>query len=153
MIIMPVITNQIKHRLYSEVLVGEEDECWPWFGSKDTDGYGIVRIEGRLYKTHRLSYYIATGDDPGELKILHDCNNCPCCNPKHLYKGTSLDNARDRDLAGNTVVPYRHTAQHHQRNEEMRTMYATGKYSQRQLAKLFNVTQGYVSMIVNHKKG
>lgn len=47
------------------------------------------------------------GDGPF---VLHTCDNPPCCNPAHLYRGTALDNARDRDTRGRWKNHWRKTA-------------------------------------------
>ena len=35
-----------------------------------------------------------------KINLCHACNNGKCCNPKHLYWGTPLDNCIDRKEAG-----------------------------------------------------
>lgn len=35
--------------------------------------------------------------------ICHACDNPPCCNPGHLWRGTALDNNHDRIAKGWTV--------------------------------------------------
>lgn len=73
------------------------DECWPWLGACVTDGYGTIAYEGReIYATHRLAYILEHGKVPNGLWVLHTCDNPPCCNPKHLYAGTSINNIQDR---------------------------------------------------------
>jgi hypothetical protein len=47
-----------------------------------------------------VAYFIATGEDPKELHVLHSCDNRSCCNPKHFFKGTHLDNQRDKWAKG-----------------------------------------------------
>jgi len=44
-------------------------------------------------ETHRLAWFLTFG--PPKHLICHDCDNPPCCNPSHLFDGTTLDNALD----------------------------------------------------------
>lgn len=73
---------------------GGPDACWPWTGGGLDEGYGRLSWEGHLELAHRIAYMLTYG--PPENDVLHDCDNPPCCNPTHLYDGTSSDNARDR---------------------------------------------------------
>jgi len=87
-------------RFWSKVAIGAPDECWPWTGSVNEHGYGGIRLggrSGRLWKAHRIAYLIT---HPGEKlapadHICHHCDNPPCCNPAHLYKGDYRTNVDD----------------------------------------------------------
>jgi hypothetical protein len=73
-----------------------EDACWPWPGTRNTAGYGVVSWLGWPFMAHRIAFELANGPlEDGEI-ICHRCDNPPCCNPLHLYAGTHKDNARDR---------------------------------------------------------
>lgn len=54
-----------------------------------------MSVNHKDIRAHRLAYMTATGIDPGDLCVLHRCDNPPCCNPAHLFLGTVADNARD----------------------------------------------------------
>lgn len=68
--------------------------CWEWTGSKTKKGYGKLGLGHQNLMPHRLAYALVF-DDPGEELVCHRCDNPPCCNPFHLFKGTYLDNAHD----------------------------------------------------------
>lgn len=71
------------------------DPCWEWQGAKRPDGYGNVNTRSnRVDYAHRIAWMLAHGD-PGDLLVLHACDNRLCCNPNHLFIGTYLDNNRD----------------------------------------------------------
>jgi hypothetical protein len=63
----------MKDRFWSKVRVGSERECWPWQGAIREGGYGW---------------------------LCHSCDNPPCCNPAHLWLGTSAENTKDMDRKG-----------------------------------------------------
>lgn len=84
---------------WSRVRVGLADECWPWMGHRNPDGYGRTewRENGSIVRamTHRLAYEEHFGPIPDGVLICHKCDNPPCCNPHHLFAGTNQDNIRD----------------------------------------------------------
>ena len=62
--------------------IAVEGECWIWTASKDTSGYGHVRIETVLYKVHRFVFETLNG--PANGHIHHTCHVRACCRPTHL---------------------------------------------------------------------
>lgn len=87
------------------------DECWPWKGGKHENGYGYFRLgKKHMHKAHRVAYAFAHGFTPGDLFVLHKCDNPPCCNPAHLWLGTNLDNIADRDRKGRQAKGDRHNS-------------------------------------------
>jgi hypothetical protein len=85
---------------WSIVVPGDPDKCWEWQGGKSKDGYGYLHLAGQTKLAHRVSYELHHGEIPKGLVICHKCDNPPCVNPKHLFIGTHLDNAVDRDKKG-----------------------------------------------------
>jgi len=85
-------------------LMVETDDCIN-YPTLNKDGYGIMQstIDGKKvhYLMHRVSYQLYYKDNlTSEDIICHKCDNPACINPKHLFKGTHLDNVRDKCLKG-----------------------------------------------------
>ena len=76
-------------------------DCLEWQRYCNTSGYGRIstsrydRDKGDFVYAHRLAWALAHGVDPGELQVLHTCDNRKCANAAHLYAGTEADNKRD----------------------------------------------------------
>jgi hypothetical protein len=89
------LPTTIEERFWSRVDKRTIDECWNWKENTDKDGYGRIYLYGKTYKAHRLAYAYIKGN-PGNLCVLHSCDNPSCCNPNHLWLGTDKDNNKDR---------------------------------------------------------
>lgn len=76
------------------------DACWPWTGAVNGDGYGMVRRRGWPGSAHRAASWLTAGDLPNDVCVLHRCDNPPCCNPAHLFRGTNVANTADRNQKG-----------------------------------------------------
>ncbi len=66
------------------LIIGTAEECWPWGGAKNNQGYGTVSEAGRPTGVHRLVYEIAVGPIPEGHYIDHLCENKACANPSHM---------------------------------------------------------------------
>lgn len=68
-------------------------DCWEWAGGSDADGYGLVRLHGRLARVHRLVWSELIGPIAPGLQLDHLCRNQACCNPDHMQPVTHRENA------------------------------------------------------------
>lgn len=82
-------------RFISFVDVGDDEYCWTWKGGKGAQGHGRFWLNGSMRVASRVAFIIWNGPIPEGLLVLHNCDNPPCCNPRHLRVGTSLDNITD----------------------------------------------------------
>lgn len=70
--------------------------CWLWMGSKQPSGYGIMKINSKKVRVHRLAWQLTHGSIPDGLWVLHHCDNPLCVNHNHLFLGDHLDNIKDK---------------------------------------------------------
>lgn len=149
---------------------GGEDACWEWQAGTFGGGYGKFWIGFRLIRAHRFAWQIVNGEIPNGLEVCHDCDNPPCCNPKHLFPGTHQDNMGDMANKGRKRVAYGEKHGWHTHPErrprgerngnhkltdvqvaEIRQRYAAGGVTQTELASDYCVSQVQISNIVKHK--
>jgi hypothetical protein len=88
-----------------KVAIGHPSKCWEWLGSCGTPGYGNWGL-GKMQAAHRATYRLFNGEPTG--MVLHKCGNRRCCNPDHLYDGTSTQNRRDAEMHGTAPIGSRH---------------------------------------------
>lgn len=86
----------VDDRFQAKVAVGLPDECWPWQGARNSDGYGNLTRDGKNKKAHRLvlEWKLGRPIAPGKC-ACHSCDNPPCCNPSHIWEGTHRENMLD----------------------------------------------------------
>jgi len=131
------------------------NECWAWTRHKNKHGYGIIQISGKSFLVHRLAFHIFKGPLFNKQIVCHSCDTPSCWNPDHLFAGTQKDNIRDCQLKGRGA---NQKGEHNNGAKltnlaamAIRDLYATGNYSQRNLAKRFDVTQGSIWNILERR--
>lgn len=130
--------------------VNKSSSCWIWNGSVDAYGYGQFNLDGKQYKSHRLSYQLYNGEIGEGLCVLHRCDNPPCVNPKHLFLGTVQDNIRDKVSKGRHPRGNNHGNSKLNENQVrmIRRLYSDGTMNQYQLSGMFGVNQSVISRVI-----
>jgi len=148
--------NKNLENIWGKINKKSSSECWEWAGGL-RDGYGRIKINYKNYNAHRLVYELTYGLIPKGMCVLHKCDNRKCCNPEHLFLGTNNDNVKDKvsknrqshisinngELCGTHKLITEQVVQ-------IRLLYTTKKYSQRMLAKIYNVSQTTIWEILNN---
>ena len=142
-------------RFWPKVDIRGEDECWPWLASKKHHGYGGFKVDGRILLAHRVAWILTYGSIPNGMCALHRCDNQGCCNPKHLFLGTKVDNNADRDRKGRNNCAHGEQQGLSKLTEEqvleIRSRYAAGDISQRKLGGEFGVSQVTIGAITRRR--
>jgi hypothetical protein len=138
-------------RFWSYVDRRSPDGCWPWLaGIGRLHGYGHFSWKDRTYRAHRVAWLLSRGPIPRGQQVLHSCDVRHCCRPDHLFLGTQLDNMRDMHAKGRGQAKERHWKARltQQDVDDIRQHYFGSDLTQRDLARLFGITQCHVGKII-----
>lgn len=85
--------------------IDKSQNCWNWKGGSRGNGYGAIKVNGKVIDTHRFSWMIHFGEIPKNIFVCHKCDNRKCVNPEHLFLGTNSDNMKDCFNKGRLKIP------------------------------------------------
>jgi hypothetical protein len=92
---LPPLSESLEDRFWKKVSIGEG--CWLWIAGRFSEhGYGKIKISGRNYGTHVVSWLLSGKSIPATHGVLHKCDVRPCVRPSHLFTGTYQDNSDDK---------------------------------------------------------
>jgi len=143
--------QDIRERFWSKVNKSGPNGCWVWTASVDSNGYGKIFYQGKLIRASRMVWFLMFDEWPEA--VLHRCDNPPCVNPAHLFKGTQSDNLSDMRQKG------RHRYEAHsgvdngrakvteEQVKQIRELCKRGDLTQREIGKLFGLSNQMVSRI------
>lgn len=144
--------------------------CWIWAGGLNQDGYGHLRHGERNRTAHRVAWELATGDTLTSDDVIgHVCDTRACIRtdgagtytvdgvvlPRrgHLFRGTGLDNDRDREQKGRTARGSQcaQAILAEDQVREVRRRYAAGGVTQAELGREYGVSNVTISAIVRRR--
>lgn len=111
----PRARGSVVDRLWRQIDIRSESECWPWKAKSLIKGYGVIgfgsRVGGKILAhrlvwmlTHKKDFKLNDIQSPEcRIVVMHTCDNRLCCNPAHLVIGTQKDNVHDMDAKGRRV--------------------------------------------------
>jgi hypothetical protein len=141
-------------RFWSKVDIKGADDCWNWKASKSDQGYGRFGMTSKWVEyAHRVSAVLYYGGIPGDLYVLHLCNNSSCCNPRHLSLGSQAENVRYmwESGRGSEAVSCGEDHPAHKLTEDQVTQMLQMRregHTQASLAKYFGINQTQVGRII-----
>jgi hypothetical protein len=152
-----MLTPKQLQRFWSKVDKTSSPQCcWLWLAATLGGKYGRVCINGCYLYTHRVAWELLVGPIPTDKWVLHKCpggSNPRCCNPDHLYLGTPLQNSADMISEGRSARGERHWCAKLTMVsvKAIRHLYATGEYTQAELATQFGVSTFVISLLLRHR--
>lgn len=151
-------------RFWAKVDVRGPDECWPWIAQRLPFGHGMISAPGRDGKpllAHRVALELA-GVTLGARQVgMHVCDFPPCVNvhPRHVQPGTQVENLEDARSKGRMRPPAARRGEANpfakltdQTVRRIRAMYATGHYTQREVAEKLGTTRASVCDVVTRRR-
>lgn len=158
--------------LYKYILaqhIKMDNGCWLWLGAiNPTTGYGQFKYHGKTIRVHRFIAFRSlgleipeyTGDYPTSEVVMHLCETTLCINPDHLKIGTQSENIRMAFDSGRMVshgnsMPGVTNPRAILTNDDIvfiRELYAKGRATHRQLAKVYNVSKTQIGRILRNEQ-
>ena len=71
--------------------------CWPWLGYIGAQGYGNLRFNGTQMRSNQVAWMLHNKRIiPAKGRLMLSCGNKQCCNPAHIFLGTTCWDAEGK---------------------------------------------------------
>lgn len=130
------------------------DYCLIWPLSRDDKGYGIVSIDGKPRKVHRVMCEMVNGTPPTPThEASHSCGRGheACCNPRHLSWKTRAENQQDRREHG-TMAHQTWSKKKLNRAQVIEIRNLKGIKTEFEIGQMFNISPTNVNKIHNGER-
>lgn len=84
-------------RIFARCMTVPFSGCWIWMGALTGDGYGSIKVAGKVCYTHHLTHDEVKGAPRKGQERDHKCKIRSCCNPDHLEAVSASENAARGD--------------------------------------------------------
>lgn len=142
-------------RYYREVaLTYDGDDCLIWPYDRSTAGYGRIHYRGKQKNVSRLVCEECNGPPPSARHMAaHSCGNghLGCVAKKHLSWKEPAANSADMVAHGTRLVGERNAAAKLTADEVEKMRGLFGSMKQQEIAEMFGVSAGLVSLIKSGK--
>ena len=141
---------ELEKRFWEKVEKRGDNDCWIWKGTKQKNGYGRIKVDGKSLLAHRLSYELNMSKIPNGLWVLHKCDNPKCVNPNHLFLGNRSDNMKDAFKKGRMIWGGQNKKFTIKEIDYIKNL--KGKnVSNRKIGDLMNVSHSTINDIINNR--
>lgn len=125
--------------------------CLLWQGELNEQGYGRITVAYRKLYVHRLVWEARHGPIPGELCVMHLCDQPNCVELAHLVLGSNATNIIDRQRKGRQAKGSKNgkTLLTEEAVREIRRL--AGKVRQATLAEHFGVSAEAVQDVIHRR--
>lgn len=129
--------------------------CWLYAGNFGKSGHGRGSFQKGIQLAHRFAYLIHSNVDPDKMDVLHKCDVPNCVNPEHLYLGDQRQNNIDRDTRGRQKTQrgtdHKLAKLDDEKVLEIRRYWSLGIVQQRQLARIYEISQRKILDILKNR--
>lgn len=135
--------------IFSKTTITET--CWLFNGRKSRSGYGLIKFKGIQRPVHRFLYETFYGPIDKNLVCCHKCDVRNCINPAHIFIGTREDNQKDMKEKGRAAKGSRN-GMSKLTEDNIKNIFKLRKSGmmQKDIGKLFNVTQSHISLVLSN---
>jgi len=139
------------NNLMSNTMPITETGCMIWMGAVITGGYGILNVNGKTKKAHRVAYEQNVGEINDGMCVCHKCDTPSCINPEHLFLSNQAGNIKDMDTKGRRcVVRGSNSANAKLTDNDVRNIRKSAD-TYNALASLYRVSNGCINHIKNNR--